>query len=144
LVYFEKELSRLGSKEELFNVYIPQLLVGAVGAAGHPLIHLGYATEFDDTTVLTEALAYACVRRVPMEDIVDGTYELMMDQGSDNVKMLDIIQQVATDRRLDVIPWNHGRLGRKIQSIFELCRSNVVDYCSRIKITQGNGYYCLE
>ncbi|KAI9593136.1 hypothetical protein BDF19DRAFT_415775 [Syncephalis fuscata] len=137
LQFFHKEVDRLG-KEKAFDIYVPQLLVGAVGAAGHPLIHLGYAIEFDDTTVLAEALAYACARRVPMEDVVDGTYSSMLEQGRDDTQILDVITLVSADRRLDVIPWDHGRLGRKIQSIFELCRTNVTDYFNRILITEDN------
>lgn len=77
------------------------MMEGLVGGLLHPLIHLGYATEFDDWEVATEALTLCAVSRT---DRNLGMLKLIpygekpADKGK---RALDILESVRNDTTFD-------------------------------------------
>lgn len=55
LSFFEKESQKEGLKGTLVK-HFPQLVLKSFGAALHPMIHMGFAVEFEDSRVLSEGL----------------------------------------------------------------------------------------
>ncbi|RKP09233.1 hypothetical protein THASP1DRAFT_14538 [Thamnocephalis sphaerospora] len=137
LRFFEAEVARLGP-QKAFDYYVPELIVGMVGAAAHPLIHLGFALEFNNTTVLAEALAFGCARRIPLEPIVDRTAPAMIAADGREVSFSTAIAQVAGDARLDKVPYRTGRLGDKMRAMFDLCGDEIAELTNSVLITQDN------
>jgi len=57
-IFFQHELQRLGSWQNLVDLYLPTLLEGMVGAAFHGILHLGYGIHLEDPATILDGLAY--------------------------------------------------------------------------------------
>ncbi|KAI9295276.1 hypothetical protein K502DRAFT_349159 [Neoconidiobolus thromboides FSU 785] len=71
LKFFDKQVNELGAISAL-KKYIPKIIPGLAGAALHPLIHLGYAVEFNNPIVAVEGLAYAYSHYLALDNIIDS------------------------------------------------------------------------
>jgi hypothetical protein len=91
-------------------------LNGSVGAAGHPLIHIGYAVEFNNPMVLVEALAMGSARYIPMGDLVDAPND--NNERDPNVRFVDVVTQVAEDREFDHILVNGTGFRDKLKAVW--------------------------
>uniref|UniRef100_A0A6B2L8F7 Uncharacterized protein n=1 Tax=Arcella intermedia TaxID=1963864 RepID=A0A6B2L8F7_9EUKA len=57
--FFTEKLNSLGI-DLLIETYLPQLVDGLIGAALHPLIHVGWGLYFENNEMVVDGLAYIC------------------------------------------------------------------------------------
>ena len=131
LEFFDGQLKKLDF-DDLALKYIPILLPGSIGAAGHPVIHLGFAIEFHDSTVLVEALALASTRYLAFGSVIDTpTY------GSDTlIRFNDIFCEIANDSRLELTVTADTKFSKKFEQLTEK-KDLVIDYFNKAVITKG-------
>ncbi|KAI8050245.1 hypothetical protein BDF22DRAFT_696244 [Syncephalis plumigaleata] len=136
LRFYEDQFKELGA-DKLFDMYVPLLLDGSVGAAGHPLIHLGYALEFNDNMVLVEALAMGSTRYVPMGDLVDAPVD--NSECDPNIGFADIVAQVAEDKEFDKIALSATGTGfsDKLEAVWNR-RDLLRKYYNKVAINEDN------
>ena len=63
--FFDARLQELGLSETL-KLYLPELLPGLAGAALHPVIHTGWATDIESLDMAGEGLAYMATSFQPL------------------------------------------------------------------------------
>ncbi|KAK9760653.1 hypothetical protein K7432_015115 [Basidiobolus ranarum] len=93
LDFFEQQIGEAGF-DKVFAKYVPRLLPGIGGEAAHPLIHLGYAVEFHNDLILSEALALCVIG-------YDRTGELIDQEFSESAYKdpVTIIEEMSRDVR---------------------------------------------
>jgi hypothetical protein len=124
--------------EKAFDHYVPILLPWMTMNAGHPLIHLGYAVEFRDPMVLSEALAFsASVSRRP-EEFIDQTGS---NATAAEQSFVSVIEQVRNDKRFDKVPIYHSKLSDRVNGLLSLCKDELLYYYNQALITEGKLYY---
>ncbi|KAI8869034.1 hypothetical protein GQ42DRAFT_163710 [Ramicandelaber brevisporus] len=97
--------------EEVFDAHVPKLIPGLLGEAIHPLIHLGYACEFNDKSTLAQALAYSVMGYYPTGELVDTLPASATSASAEGGKRaFEIIAEVAAKDR-HVIPKKPGSIG---------------------------------
>ncbi|KXN75003.1 hypothetical protein CONCODRAFT_82552 [Conidiobolus coronatus NRRL 28638] len=89
LQFFQKEVNENGMVPAL-NHFLPKLIAGFAGAALHPLIHLGYAVEFDLPQVAAEGLAYACTFYLSVGEFIDN-----LPQSSESKSISELRNQIS-------------------------------------------------
>lgn len=136
LAFFDQKIAKNGA-QAVFDRYVPEMLTDMPGAATHPLIHLGYAVEFGDDRVLSEALAATAVVRFRAYDVVDTTLETMRKHGSNQLKFLDVLTEVCQDKKLDEFEWRSSALGTKSRKLMSEHPDRVLSYFNRVKIDEG-------
>ncbi|KAK9700426.1 hypothetical protein K7432_012195 [Basidiobolus ranarum] len=95
--FFEREISKLDF-DKTFQKYVPTLLPGLGGHLAHPLIHLGYAAEFNNKLILAEALAFATLAYDFHGELIDKV--LPGPTSKDPEKILD---EISKDTRYEDI-----------------------------------------
>ncbi|KAK9711995.1 hypothetical protein K7432_007444 [Basidiobolus ranarum] len=73
LDFFDEQIAQTGF-DKIFAKYAPPLLPGLVGEAAHPLIHLGYAVEFRQDLLLSEALALCTIGYDPHGELINEEF----------------------------------------------------------------------
>jgi hypothetical protein len=117
------------------NCFLPKLISGFAGAILHPLIHLGYAVEFDFPQVAAEGLSYACIFYLPVGELIDNLPE------SNESKSISELQNQLSN--LDVSNLN-GPMSRlfKFEQAQQHYGSLITELISKWKLT--NDPKCIE
>lgn len=100
LEFFKKEIDELGVEKAVqYWIFKDDMLPRFVGAAIHPLIHMGYAAEFDIPYVAAEALAStACAQGYLAPMMVEES-----NNNTDAIEhtLLDLVEKIRKDPDLD-------------------------------------------
>lgn len=94
--FFDTEIKSKGLNGT-FDEYFNQLMGESLGAAMHPLIHVGYAMEFENPMLLSEGLAFACV-----DPLLDTSRMLSDDDANPanpDTTVFDLIEEL---RKIDL------------------------------------------
>ncbi|PHH72474.1 hypothetical protein CDD82_5963 [Ophiocordyceps australis] len=79
------------------------LLHGLIGGLGHPLVHLGFAYEFDSKEIAMESLALACIQQNFLQKYAsDATYTRPSEQSSSSPTIL--LHRLSRDERFQRLP----------------------------------------
>ncbi|RKU40858.1 hypothetical protein DL546_003511 [Coniochaeta pulveracea] len=101
------------------------LVNGLIGGLGHPLIHLGYAYEFNNREVGMEALSLACCQYNFLHKYLDdATYTKPAPFSSTSPR--ELLDKLADDKRLDGLFQEPGFAN--IEPLFEKHESIVLEY----------------
>ncbi|KAI8136772.1 hypothetical protein BJV82DRAFT_638128 [Fennellomyces sp. T-0311] len=97
---FKEEIDKYGVLDTIrYWIFKDDMLARFVAGAYHPLIHLGYAIEFDLPSVAAEALAMAACTEDNLVPIMHLTEDSEITNGTETIQ--DIMQKVATDPVFD-------------------------------------------
>lgn len=104
LKYFSKEIESKGVPA-VVNEYIfkgdaraDDLLARLFGGFLHPIIHLGYALEFDQPILAAEALAQACIHHTEVAQICEPAEQLAKSRKSNSdILIVDLQRKLAAD-----------------------------------------------
>ncbi|KAI9295264.1 hypothetical protein K502DRAFT_303899 [Neoconidiobolus thromboides FSU 785] len=138
LKFFDDQVNKLGTIPAL-KKYIPRVLPGFVGDALHPLIHLGYAVEFDNPMVAAEGLAYAYSHYLFFDDVINSIQpeEISIEDIEQKLNKMDIN---ATEREglfsdaLDLVVKKNGCDLAKLASKFGVNVSNIEERSNDLSI----------
>ncbi|ORX84007.1 hypothetical protein K493DRAFT_360857 [Basidiobolus meristosporus CBS 931.73] len=111
--FFEKEVGKLGF-DGAFNRYVPSLLPGLCGHLVHPLIHLGYAVEFNNDLVLAEALAFGTLAYDAHGELIDKV--LPTATSTDPVKIIEEVSKDTHYEDVDKGPAAESKFTRAIDA----------------------------
>ncbi|PHH65518.1 hypothetical protein CDD81_2298 [Ophiocordyceps australis] len=79
------------------------LLHGLIGGLGHPLVHLGYAYEFDSKEIAMESLALACIQQNFLQKYAsDASFIRPSTQPSNSP--LHLLHRLSRDERFQRLP----------------------------------------
>jgi len=126
LEFFDRELE---NKDILtvFKKYIARLIPGLIGAALHPLIHIGYALEFNSKPVLSEGLAYACMAYNELGSIVDNLDESLATPSKSARELLKTIDALNPPDLLHA----EGNFGSKVATAARLYAPQIKELLSK-------------
>lgn len=100
LNFFKEEIEEHGVEKAVqYWIFKDDMLARLVGAAIHPLIHLGYAFEFDIPYVAAEALASAACAQGYLEPFM--VEESNKDNVNESTTLLDLVEKIRVDPSLD-------------------------------------------
>ncbi|ORX94097.1 hypothetical protein K493DRAFT_352803 [Basidiobolus meristosporus CBS 931.73] len=105
--FFDGEVAKLGF-DTAFQKYAPSLIPGLAAQVIHPLIHLGYATEFRNDLILGEALAFATLAYDAAGELVDKVHP-----GHTSKDIISILDEMRVDPRFNDLE------GLDIDGVFE-------------------------
>lgn len=109
-------MDKTGFKTTL-DLYFPKLMGQSLGAALHPLIHIGYAAEFSDPLILTEGLAYACISPLKNTNLIlDGIATKATI--TDNCSVVSLLKEL-NQCQLTELPNDIGNFHHKTQFLLE-------------------------
>ncbi|KAK5655436.1 hypothetical protein OQA88_5707 [Cercophora sp. LCS_1] len=118
-------------EESLFSGKEP-LVNGLIGGLGHPLIHLGYAFEFDNRDIAIEALAMAATSYNFLHKYIDNSSYTRKSTVS-STSPTELLNKLADDTRFDGIFEEPGFAN--IETLFEKHESLVLEYWNAWDIT---------
>ncbi|KAK4451475.1 cell cycle checkpoint protein RAD17 [Podospora aff. communis PSN243] len=101
------------------------LVNGLIGGLGHPLIHLGYAFEFDSREIAIEALGLASVQYNFLHKYTDDPSYTRKSPFS-STSPLELLEKLASDDRFDGIFREPGF--EHIEPLFQKHESLVLEY----------------
>ncbi|KAM7196061.1 cell cycle checkpoint protein RAD17 [Rhypophila sp. PSN 637] len=101
------------------------LVNGLIGGLGHPLIHLGYAFEFDNREIAIEALAMAASQYNFLHKYIDDSSYTIKPPFS-STSPSELLEKLATDKRFDGIFREPGF--ENIEKLFQGHESLVLEY----------------
>lgn len=140
-IYFRKEIERHGgSWQNVLNEQVfadtPQardLFVRMFAGFYHPIIHLGFGVEFEQPTVMVEALAQAATHDRWPGDFVEQTSDRAakrLQSGEKARSMLDLIMAARSNDKIREAPhWNDGNKVR--DGVLKRALPEAVDLCSQ-------------
>ena len=100
------------------------LITGSISGLGHPLVHLGYAFEFDNREIAMEALVLAATNYNFLHQYVDRPEEESAQPSPSTAA--DILEKMRADERLDGLFDSPGT--GNIPGLFEKAESVVLEY----------------
>ncbi|KAK4127105.1 hypothetical protein N657DRAFT_641043 [Parathielavia appendiculata] len=101
------------------------LINGLIGGLGHPLIHLGYAYEFDSREIAMEALGLAATQYNFLHKYLDNPSYTRQSSFS-SASFLELINKLASDDRFDGLFKEPGFAN--IEPLFQKHESLVLEY----------------
>jgi len=114
-----------GVVEEYLLVGEEPLINCLIGGLGHPLIHLGYAYEFNSREIAMEGLALAASQHNFLHKYIDDKSYTNVSSYS-TTSPLDILHKIAADKRIDGLFDKHG--AGNIEPLFERHEALVMEH----------------
>lgn len=140
-IFFRKEIERHnGSWQAVVNEHLfadtphaRDLLIRMFAGFYHPIIHLGFGIEFDQPTIITEALAQAATHDRWPEKFVTQTAGLAEKRLKENEKprpLVDLILAARDDKKIRESP--HWEDGNKVRDgVFARALPEITSLCSQ-------------
>lgn len=126
LEFFKNEINQAPNYKEVVRKYLPTLAPGISGSAVHPIIHLGFGIDFEDSEVtIAEGLAYLthsflCLTTSQID------FQSKEPTSSESLDLSQVVAQIYEDKEL----WNNIRTtdAEGFQSKLKTLKNSKIDF----------------
>lgn len=126
LEFFTREIKKYG-RDQAFLLYYqkPDIILHAFGGVLHPLIHLGFAAEFQRDDIMAEGLALMCVQDLLVGDSLSFLYSPVVPE-KQWTELLPFFDMIRNDKEItQLLP---GTTPNKLRTTFEELQDKVSYY----------------